>query len=298
MKSMPPLKALHYFDAAMRHGSFTEAAQELFVTPGAVGQQIRNLEQWLGVALFTRHVRHVQPTAEGIQYWGRIQPALNHIAEASHTLKNNKSHSARISMPPTFAANWFARRIPLFVAAHPAVDLHLSSSTELVDFTTGLVDLAVRYFDGGGSSLDIQLLYRDEARAYCSPAYLRKLDRKDPGSLAGVTLIHTTMHPHWAVWLKRHAGLTPDAIEAIAGMHFDQSLLSIDAAKRHQGVVLTSPLLVQTEVEDGLLVEPFALGLPLDKGFYLVHPRTAQQRPAVQALKQWLIEQAALTGPR
>jgi LysR family transcriptional regulator, glycine cleavage system transcriptional activator len=75
MNQYPPLKALVAFDAAIRTNSFSIAAAELCVTPGAIGQQIQKLEQWLGVLLFTRQVRQVQPTADGLAYWQRIQPA-------------------------------------------------------------------------------------------------------------------------------------------------------------------------------------------------------------------------------
>jgi LysR family glycine cleavage system transcriptional activator len=94
--------------------------------------------------------------------------------------------------------------------------------------------------------------------------------------------------------LAEHGGLEEVALAQLGAMHFDQSLLSIDAAKREQGVVLTSPMLVEDEVEAGLLIEPFTQRLTLDRGYYLVHPRSAQLSPAVQQVKQWLIAQ---TGP-
>ena len=76
-----PLKSLVVFDAAMRHKSFTQAAQELNVTPGAVGQQIQKLEEWLGAPLFVRSIRQVAPTADAQAYWATIQPALSRIQQ-------------------------------------------------------------------------------------------------------------------------------------------------------------------------------------------------------------------------
>lgn len=291
---MPPLKALHYFDCAMRHGSFTIAAQELSVTPGAVGQQIRKLEEWLGVSLFSRHVRHVLPTADGQAYWARVRPALAQLAEASRSLRDNRSLSAHLTLPPTLAAKWFARRMPAFVAAHPSIALHLSSSSQMVDFDHETVDLAVRYFDGIDAALDVQLLYADQVRVFCSPAYRQRLGLDSVDDLHRATLLHTTLHPHWARWLAQFAGLDAQQVASISAIHFDQSLLSIEAARRDQGLVLTSPLLVEEEVANASLVEPFAQGLALDRGFYVVHPRGTVLRPAVQALKQWLLAQACV----
>ncbi len=111
MNPYPPLKALVAFDATMRTGSFSLAAAELFVTPGAVGQQIQKLEEWLGVALFVRQVRQVQPTEDALGYWKRIQPALAQIADASHRLRERRNSAVVLSMPPGFATKWFASRM-------------------------------------------------------------------------------------------------------------------------------------------------------------------------------------------
>lgn len=297
MKSAPPLKSLVYFEAAMRLNSFALAAAELCVTPGAVGQQIRSLEQWLGVALFTRRIRQVQPTEDGLAYWARIQPALAQINDASQTLRERHSSSVWLTMPPGLAAKWFARRMSGFLQQHPAIALHLSSSTLLVDFANERVDLAIRHFDGHASELETHLLYQDEARAYCSPSYAKRLGLKQPEDLYQATLLHSTLHPHWGEWLQRFSEIPQVQVAAIAGIHFDQSLMAIEAARHDQGVVLTSAVLTEEEVASGVLIEPFSQRLPLVKGFYLVQPRSSMTRPAVQALKDWLISEAAKSPP-
>ena len=292
MSQQPPLKALHYFDVAMRENSFSLAAEVLCVTPGAVGQQIRKLEDWLGVSLFTRHIRQVQPTADGLAYWARIQPALAQISAASRQLRDSRSNGVWVNMPPSFAARWFARRMSGFVAKNPDVALHLNSSAAVVDFNSEPVDLAVRYFDGQDVALESHLLCQDDARVYCSPAYAQRLKLHSSPDVQRTTLLHNTLHPHWENWLRRFSGLSPQAQAAIPGLYFDQSLVAIEAASRHQGLLLTSSLLTEEEVSDGSLIEPFADRLQLNKGYYVVHPVGAILRPAVQALKQWLIEEA------
>lgn len=291
-----PIKALLAFDAAMRTNSFSIAAEELCVTPGAVGQQIRKLEDWLGVPLFTRQVRQVQPNADGLAYWKRIQPALAQIRDASRLLQGSRSRGVRLSMPPSFAAKWFMRRMARFLTRHPEVELHLDSSVAPVDFEREPIDLAIRYFDGHDPQLEATLLFQDDARVYGSPAYLAAQGIAATADLTRATLLHTTVQPYWAEWLRRFSPLDATQIAAIPGIHFDQGLMAIEAAKQGQGLVMTSPLLTEEESADGTLVEPFGGRLPLGNGYYAVHPRRSPLRAAAQAFKAWLIEETAGGG--
>lgn len=295
-----PIKALLAFNAAMKHASFSLAAQELHVTPGAVGQQIKNLEDWLGTPLFVRSVRQVQPTAQALAYWGTVGPALARIGQASEELRAQQLQQAQLqrnavwlSMPPTLAAKWFAPRMAAFLQHRPDVSLHLGATTVLSDFGQDRVDLAIRYFDGKDRALHCTLLYPDEARLYCAPAYARKLRLKAPDDLVRATLLHTTLLPYWKPWLQRFSGLAEARIDAIAGQHFDQSMMALETARHGQGVVLSSAILAEVELREGWLVEPFpALRLPIAKGYYLVHRRGGALRPAAGALKEWLVATA------
>lgn len=292
MKPYPPLKSLVAFDAAMRLNSFSLAAEALCVTPGAVGQQIHKLEAWLGVALFVRHVRQVQPTDAARDYWQRIQPALEQIADASHALRESPRNAVWLSMPPSFAAKWFTARMARLLTRHPTLALHLNATAVQVDFQRDGIDLAIRYFDGAAADLDATRLYDDEARLYCAPAYARALDLRTPADLQRATLLVTTVQPHWARWFQQFAALSDEAVAAIPRIHFDQGLMAIDAARQGQGVVMISPLLTDAELRDGSLVEVFPLRLPLANGYYLVHPRKRALSPAAQAVKAWFIDEA------
>ena len=296
MNRYPPLRAIVAFDAAMRTGSFSLAAGELFVTPGAVGQQIQKLEEWLGVALFVRQIRQVQPTEEALAYWKRIQPALAQISDASNRLRDNRNSAVWLSMPPGFATKWFAGRMAGLLRQHPAIELHLNATTQVVDLERESIDLAIRYFDGRAPELDATLLLQDESRVYGNPRYLAALDPQGPDDLVRATLLLTTLQPHWPTWLRTYSGLTDAQIEAIPRIHFDQSLMAIEAARQGQGLVMTSPHLVESELAEGSLVEPFAQVLPLTQGYYLVHPDRLPLRPAAATVKAWLIEEARRSG--
>lgn len=296
MNQQPPLKALIAFDTAMKTCSFSLASEQLFVTPGAIGQQIRKLEEWLGVTLFVRRVRQVEPTAEAQAYWAQIRPALAQIIQASQRLRDNQRDSVRLSMPPSLAATWFSRRMAEFVAAAPEITLHLSASAALVDFQRDAVDLAVRYFDGRDPGLDCELLFQDQVCVYCSPDYIARIDLRQAGDLCRATLLHVTLHPHWEAWLARFAGMAPSQIARLPGLHFDQSLLALEAAQRGQGVVLSSRVLVEEALGSGRLVEPFAGRLLLPLAYYLVHPSGLPLGPAAQRFRDWLIATARADG--
>ena len=293
MPTSLPLKSLAVFDAVMKHHSFTMAAAELHVTPGAVGQQIQKLEEWLGQPLFVRSIRQIQPTPEAQTYWAAVQPALARIQQASDQLRQLDAHQVWLSMPPTLAAKWFAPRMAAFLQRRPDISLHLSATTDMVDFERDRVDLAVRHFGGQAPGLQAELLYADSAHLYCAPGYAQRLGLHQPDDLARATLLHTTLLPYWRDWLRRFSSLGDAQITQLPSLHFDQSMLAIEAARHHQGVVLSSPLLVQQELRDGVLCEPLGLRMAVDKGYYLVSPRHTPLRPAAAALRDWLLETAA-----
>lgn len=292
MNVNPPLNALRAFEAAMRLNSFSRAADELSVTPGAVAQQIRHLEEWLGVALFTRHIRRIQPTADGLAYAASVLPPLREIVRASVGLRERHSQGVRVTMPPGFAAKWFAPRMARFLTRYPSVALHVSSSTALAAFESEPFDLAIRHFDGKAPGLEARLLCADASHMYCSPEYAQRLALQRPADLTRATLLRDTFHPNWDAWLTTFAGLDHGHIAAITSVHVDQTLLAVEAAVHGQGVLITSALLVEAEIAAGTLIEPFDAHLPLEKAFYIVHAGGAELREPVRLFRDWLLAEA------
>lgn len=296
MKNLPPLRSLVAFEAAAKHLSFAKAADELCVTPGAVGQLIHKLEESLGVKLFHREVRKVRLTEAGAAYFGRIGPALHQIADASAGLKRQHQKEIRISMPPSFARKWFVPRMARFMDLYPAISLHMDASAELVEFDRDAVDAAIRHCKAqANGKLDAELLFPDELRVYCSPNYRKKLKLKTPKDIARATLLATRIHPYLGQWLQQFSTLTEAAVDAIPTIRFDASHLAIDTAKSGQGVVLTSTSLVAHELANGELIEPFDAPLAVDEGYYLIAPKGAfSQGGAIEALRLWLRQECAV----
>ncbi|MCB1619699.1 MAG: LysR family transcriptional regulator [Thiothrix sp.] len=291
--SLPPLRALVAFEAALRHASFKQAAEELHLTPGAVSQQVQKLEQWLGQALFVRTVRQLQPTEHARSYYSRIAPALEQISSASATIRNQSTDVVCLSLAQTLAVKWLGPRLGDFASHHPDIEIHINASNHLVDFRQEAVDLAIRYFDGQDASLETELLYQDVVQVFCTPEYARTLALQHPDQLTHATLIVASIYPYWDDWLAAFSNITPVTRKRINTLYFDQTLLAIDAARRGQGVVLSNALLVQEELHRGQLVSPFPCQLARDQGYYLVYPRQYPLSQAARKLRDWLLTQRA-----
>ena len=145
MNPYPPLKALVAFDAAMRTGSFSLAAAELFVTPGAVGQQIQKLEEWLGVALFVRRPRGLEITSEGEALLPDLRDAFDRMTNALERVgRKANSGTLNVSLVTTFALGWLVPRLHRFQAKHPEIEVRVSTSQKTIDFTREDYDAAIR----------------------------------------------------------------------------------------------------------------------------------------------------------
>lgn len=287
MRPDTPFKAIACFDAVMRTGSAKAAADVMFVTPGAVGQQLRKLEAWLGAQLFIRSVRKLQPTEEAVRYWQQIQPALAQMDDIHARLRGTSVFEVSLSLPPAFASTWFARRMPDLIQKLPDLQLHLNANAEAVDLRAGTYDLAVRHFDGQDDRLHSRLLLNDEVRVYCSPHYRERLQLFALEDLRRATLIHTTSHANWSRWLAQSgASLSGKA----GGVRFDQSELAIDAARRGQGLVLTSPWLIEEDLESHRLVQLFDCTLITGKGYYVVYPIDSPLSVGGKVLYEWFFQ--------
>ncbi|MFY7962951.1 MAG: LysR family transcriptional regulator, partial [Elsteraceae bacterium] len=146
---LPPLQALRAFEAAGRLLSFRRAAEELLVTQSAVSHQIALLEGALGVRLFVRKARGVSLTEAAARYLAAVQASFGGLEQATAILRGSRERSAlRVSLTPSFAANFLAPRLGRFAQAHPDVDLLLDPTLQMADIAASAADLAIRY--GGG----------------------------------------------------------------------------------------------------------------------------------------------------
>jgi LysR family transcriptional regulator, glycine cleavage system transcriptional activator len=293
MRQLPPLSTLRSFEAAARLLSFSKAADELFVTHGAVSRAIKHLEEHLGVPLFQRTTRAVQLTQTGISYAASVRDTLDRLAAATALIADQKSLGVlSVSTLDSFAAKWLLPRLFRFRQQYPDIDVRLATSNRLADFVNDGIDVAVRYGVGRYSGLAAELLMMEEVAPMCSPELLKgPHPLKAPADLKHHTLIHDDFQIDWGMWLIS-AGV--GGVDAHRGPRFQSSVLAVQAAVQGDGVVLGRTALVADDLRAGRLVKPFTLSLPSDLAYYVVYPNQAAERPKIRAFRDWLLEEVRL----
>ena len=287
---LPSLNGLRAFEAAARHLSFTLAASELNVTQTAISHQIRRLEQELGIRLFIRQNRALALTPEASEYLPGVRAAFNDLRLATdRLLRRDNDHVLTVSTLASLAAKWLLPRLSAFQEAHSGIDVHITTSTSLVDFKNGDVDAAIRYGRGQWPGLRADWLMADELFPVCSPALLAgKKPLRRPEDLADHVLLHNSAgnYDDWRLWLTA-AGLPPD-LSKQPGITFDLVYMTVQAAIDGMGVAMGRTSYVEGDIAKGRLVVPFKIALPADAGFYLVSPEGRADPPKLAAFRQWL----------
>jgi LysR family glycine cleavage system transcriptional activator len=296
-RRLPPLNALRAFEAAARHLNFSRAADELSVTPGAVSQQIQNLEDYVGAALFKRTPRGLLLTDSAQTALPALREAFDRLAEAASLLTAAvDGRRLTLTAAPSFAAKWLVPRLGRFEEAYPQVDVWLSADMDLVDFGTGEVDLAIRYGAGPYPALEAVRLMSETVIPVMSPELMAANPVNAPGDLARHVLLHDGSPdadescPDWLMWL---AARGVKGFDANRGPRFNQSSLVIEAAVGGRGVALAKRALAQDDLDAGRLVVPMPIATSVDFAYYVVHPKAKGRLPQVKAFVGWLTAEAA-----
>ncbi|MGR3498632.1 MAG: LysR substrate-binding domain-containing protein [Limimaricola soesokkakensis] len=291
---LPSLSGLRAFSAAGRHLSFRAAAEELGVTQGAVAQQVRGLEEHLGLRLFLREPRGLSFTEGGRVYHAAVARAFSQLLDATGALRDTPSR-VTISVTPTFASKWLIPRLAEFTEANSGIDLRITATERVMSFHADGIDLAVRQgHPPFGASLRADLLFPQEVIAVCSPQLVASQGRLlDAAAFSRMTLLHDT-HDLWPQFIEMAFGTDLDAPR---GLRFSQTTLSLDAALAGQGIALASRFLVQRDLDAGRLVQPVATALEGGQDFYALLPRQGASEAALRA-RDWLLGVASKEVPR
>ena len=293
-----PLNALRAFESAARLLSFSRAAEELSVTPGAVSQQIRLLEDHVGGPLFVREARGLQLTEAGQAALPLLREGFDRLIDASALLRQpQRRPQLRISVTPSFAAKWLTPRIDRFLAEHPEVEVWISADMNLAELSEDGADLAVRYGCGDYPGLTTERLMAETVLPVCSPRLLSGPNPiRAPEDLAQHTLLHDESPdndpscPDWAMWLKARG---VSGVDPRRGLRFNQSALAIEAAAGGRGVALAKRTIAQADLQSGRLVAPFADGaVSVDFAHYLVLPRDRPISQGARDFAAWLKKEA------
>jgi LysR family glycine cleavage system transcriptional activator len=286
---LPPLGALHAFEAAARLLSFKAAAAELHVTPGAVSQQIKLLEDRLGVVLFLRRARAIQLTEAGRLLLPPTQRAFRLLSDAVVRVRESDgSKVLTVSLLPSFAAHWFVPRLGSFSARHPEINVRISATQLLADLERDDVDVAIRYGLGHYPGLHTEHVLSEELFPVCSPALLKgPVPLKKPEDLARHTLLHDEPRQEWPLWLMA-AGVKN--VDATRGPSFSLWDLALQAAVAGHGIALGRSTLTAQYLKTRQLVRPFKISSPAALGYYFVCLPERIKEPKISAFRSWLLE--------
>ncbi|NWN89953.1 LysR family transcriptional regulator [Marinobacter adhaerens] len=278
-RRLPPLNALRAFEVSGRTLNFRAAADELSVTQGAVAQQVRALEEHLGVALFQRVPRGLVLTQKGAAYLSEVTRAFDVLGEATTKLYD-RPEAVTISVTPTFAAKVLIPRLAELNSALPDVELRTVATEALSDFDRDQVDIAVRLgrppFSAG---LEAKLLFRQELIAVASPYLVGDSPRPlTAEELRKLPILHDSHH-HWPRFLG--------ADENLPGAVFNQTALALDAALAGQGVALACRAFVAADLKAGRLVQVMEAATILDSDYFLVRKKSSFSSKAVEAVWEW-----------
>jgi len=290
---LPPLNALRAFEAAAKNLSFSKAAEELSVTPAAVSHQIKGLEEWLGVPLFRRMNRAVILTDEGQSYVLGVREGLSQIQDATEKLMTQDAAGAlTVSTLPSFAVRWLLPRLGRFRELHPDIDIMLSASDHITDFSREPVDLVIRYGNGDYPGLHVEkLLTEDSLFPVCSPALLEgEHPLRTPEDLVHHNLLHDDLRVDWETWL---AAADVQGVDPRKGLSFNDSSMVLTAAITGQGVALGRSTLAADLLASGRLVKPFETELKAGNAYFVVCPPEQVERPRFVAFRDWLHAEAA-----
>ncbi|MCI3203519.1 MULTISPECIES: transcriptional regulator GcvA [Pandoraea] len=300
MRAPNNLNALRAFEAVSRHLSYAAAAEELNVTPAAVGHLIRGLEDTLDVELFhraTSGATRLMLTDSARAVLPSLQSGFDLLSEAVEQLKASKSRIVvTVTVPAAFADKWLLRRIGRFQRRHPYYVLRIDTSNRLADFTADRIAVGIRFGSGTWPDLASTFLLRDEFFPVCSPALLEgEHPLSTPSDLQYHTLIHDVSmqssgaFPTWRSWLQR-AGYH-GVVDCESGIQINDSAAAYQTAMSGSGVALGRTSLVEHDLQEGRLVRPFDVVQSCELAYYLVYKKGGENAPPIAAFKDWLIDE-------
>ena len=279
---LPPLGALRAFHAVARCRSFKRAADMLGVSATAVSHQIKLLESVLECRVCERNALGVSLTESGEILYVGTQRAFSALEEATaQIVRSHQPPSLTVTTTSNFLTHWLVPR------------LRLHTSVERVDLNQRSVDVAIRYRETPERELHCTLLHEDRFIVVASPALgITRLEDLHHATLFHVEHRHVPADsPGWENWQRRYG---PPQLNIDAGLTFSDETHALQAAVAGQGVVIASELLARDLLQRGVLTAPFEMFLP-GANYYLVATQELAQRADISALRDWLLQQIAMS---
>jgi LysR family glycine cleavage system transcriptional activator len=274
----PSLRSIAAFEAAARHASFTKAAEELNLTPGAISHAIKALEMRLDQTLFDRKGRAVALTAAGISLVTKVRLSLGLLSDAFDARPWRSLDRLVISTLRSVAQKILVPELGRLRNALPGVTLDIRTSDALADFDDG-VDVAVRFGPGGWSGLQSHFLANERLIPVVSPGYRDGNWPSSEAELGDHTLIH---HPEssWRLWLDPSQ---PALVESVPSIHADDAVVVIEAAASRQGIGLARERIAAADLRSGRLARILVRAVPAEYSYWAVWNASSPKLPLISA---------------
>jgi LysR family glycine cleavage system transcriptional activator len=286
---MPPLNHLRAFEAAVRHESFTKAAEELDVTQGAVSRHIRDLEAYLGFALFQRVNNTLYVPYESRQFAEALTNSLDQIDRGSQALKQVRRRTVLTLRSYTnLLVRWLIPLLPAFQGLYPQIEVRLSATREEANFAVDDTDLDIRFGTGEWPGLAADLLFRIDMVPVCTPALAERLELREPSDVLKATVYHSfRRRREWSSWF---AQVSEQPFKPAGEVLSEDQAVSQQCVLAGMGVGLLQRQFIAEDLAAGRLVIPFDIPLRSDAGFYVVCPHDHLKLPKTAAFRAWLLD--------
>ena len=290
-----PLNALRVFEAVATRLNFSDAAEALHVTPAAVSQQIKALEDYLQTPLLRRNGRGVQLTLEGTRLLPGLRRGLDELESAlQQTRRERESGTVNVTTLSSFLQKWLTPRLADLHTQHPEIDFRINTSHEIVDFARTDFHAGVRLGKGIYPGLHTEKLLDEYLVAVATPAVFAKHGPipEEPSGLSRLPLLHGD-EIDWPDWCARNS----EPVTRLRGAYLDDSVALLTAVLEGLGYGIIRWTLAACDLEVGRLVLASQQVLRHAYSYYFVCPEGYLALPKVAALRDWLMHQARNFGP-
>lgn len=290
---LPPVTSLAVFEAAARHCSFTHAANELNVTPGAVSRQIRSLEDGLGALLFRRNNRGVTLTVDGEALFHVLASGFAQTADIVRSIRAGETaRRITVACSDVFGVMWLVPRMTDFWGRYPDIKVDHLITDNTPNFRRAEVELRIRFGSGTWAEETSELLFDERVYPVCSPAFAARNGVPSLGDLAKLPLLDVEwVALDWLRWedMLAHVGVH---IHTANVRRFGKFSVALQAAMADQGVVIGWHRIVAPLINEGKLVRLTALVMQPPGNYYLTWNAGRTLTPAGEQFKRWMQDQA------
>ena len=294
LRSLPPLKALKGFEAATRHQSIRNAADELCLTHPAVSHQVQLIEEALGVELFEQNGRHIVSTQEGRVLYPYVRAAFESLIEGVEAVHRNAlDKPLRVQTYVTASIRWLARRVPQFLADHPEVKLALSTCAVEWEFDDVHADVGLVYCETPpDAKFHWVPLFDYGLFPVCSPEFAARMS-KNPTPADLLTQPMVAIYTEVQNWKNWFAASGLDFDPASHSLVVDTLAVALEMALEGQAIALVNGPFVDADLASGRLMRLFEDSVACPGEWGLICRNDIKENPRIKKFMDWMAAHVA-----